>query len=87
MGLGWVFADSWDQLLAYTHSAERAITIGVVALVLLLIAGHRVASIVMRRIEARTAAGLADAGHGDGTGPSTTDGAGEGGPGGPGVTR
>lgn len=71
MGLGWVFADSWDQLMAYTQSAERAITIGVIALVVLLLVGHRVATIVMRRLEAR--AGLPDGNDAGAAPPSEHD--------------
>lgn len=56
MGLGWVFANSWDELLAYTHSVEQAISIGVVVLVLLLIAGHYVVRNVLKRIDKRAEA-------------------------------
>ena len=54
MGLGWVFANSWDELVAYTESAEKAITIGVIGLVVLLVVGHWIAKKVLKRFEAKT---------------------------------
>lgn len=54
MALGWLFADSWNELVAYTHSVEQAVTIGVISLVVLLIAGHWIAKRLIKRFARRT---------------------------------
>jgi membrane protein DedA with SNARE-associated domain len=57
MGLGWFFGSSMDRLVEYTESAEIAITAGVLALIVFLIAGHYVVRAIRRRMEARVARG------------------------------
>lgn len=49
MALGWFFADSIDTLINHTATAERVITVTVVGIVVLLVAGHAIVSFVRRR--------------------------------------
>ena len=49
MSLGWFFSDSIDELMNHTATAERWITLGVIALVLLLILAHFGVGFLRRR--------------------------------------
>jgi membrane protein DedA with SNARE-associated domain len=49
MGLGWFFSDSIDELVNHTATAERWVTIGVIAIVVLFIAAHFAIGFFRRR--------------------------------------
>lgn len=50
MGLGWFFAERWDDLFAYTQTAERTITVGVLLVVAVLVIGHYVSKAIKKKL-------------------------------------
>ena len=50
MGLGWFFAERWDDLFAYTQTAERTITVGVLLVVAILVIGHYVSRAIKKKL-------------------------------------
>lgn len=50
MGLGWFFSERWDDLFAYTETAERTITVGVLLVVALLVVGHYVSKAIKKKL-------------------------------------
>ncbi|AKF05081.1 DedA family protein [Sandaracinus amylolyticus] len=50
MGLGWFFADSWDELFSHTQTAERAVMIGVLIIVVVLVVGHYVSKSIKKKL-------------------------------------
>ena len=53
MGLGWFFSERWDDLFAYTQTAERAITIGVLVVIAVLVIGHYVSKAIKKKLAER----------------------------------
>jgi membrane protein DedA with SNARE-associated domain len=53
MGIGWFVGTSMDQLEKTTKSAEMAVTIGVVVLVILVLIGHAIGRTLRRRASER----------------------------------